>query len=63
MIKFKQKTKSFGPSSGKDFNTLIKEAILFRLSKMREFGYIIDERSETIEKECQNIEINYQDII
>lgn len=48
--KFKQKTKSFGPTSGKDFNTLIKDAVLFRISKMREYGYIIDERSETIEK-------------
>lgn len=30
---------------------------------MKEYGYLLDERSETIEKECQNIEINYQDII
>ena len=61
--KFKQKTKSFGPSSGKDFNTLIKEAILFRLSKMREFGYIIDERSETIEKECLKESSNMEEVL
>ena len=38
---------------------------------MKEYGYLLDERSETIERECQNIdvnletllEINYQDII
>lgn len=61
--KFKQKTKSFGPSSGKDFNTLVKEAVLFRLEKMREFGYIIDERSETIEKECLKEDANMEKIL
>lgn len=61
--KFKQKTKSFGPTSGKDFNTLIKEAILFRVSKMREYGYIVDERSETIEKECLKESSNMEEIL
>lgn len=61
--KFKQKTKSFGPTSGKDFNSLIKEAILFRLEKMREFGYIIDERSETIEKECLKDDSNMEEVL
>ena len=61
--KFKQKTKSFGPTSGKDFNTLIKEAILYRLSKMREYGYIVDERSETIEKECLKVESNMEEVL
>lgn len=61
--KFKQKTKSFGLSHGKDFNTLVKKAILFRLEKMREFGYIIDERSETIEKECLKENSNIEEIL
>ena len=61
--RYSQKTKSFGPSSGKDFNTLIKEAILFRLEKMREFGYIIDERSETIEKKCLKDNANMEEIL
>lgn len=61
--KFKQKTKSFGPTSGKDFNTLIKDAVLFRISKMREYGYIIDERSETIEKKCLLENPNMEEIL
>ena len=61
--KFKQKTKSFGPTSGKDFNTLVKEAVLFRISKMREYGYIIDERSETIEKKCLMDNPNMEEIL
>lgn len=60
---FKQRTKSFGPTSGKDFNTLIKEAILFRIKKMREYGYIVDERSETIEKECLNENSNMEEVL
>lgn len=61
--RFKQKTKSFGPTSGKDFNTLIKEAILFRISKMREYGYVIDERSETIEKKCLDENSNMEEVL
>ena len=30
------------------------EAVLFRISKMKEFGYTLDERSTTIEKELAN---------
>lgn len=61
--RFKQKTKSFGPTSGKDFNTLIKEAIVFRISKMREYSYIVDERSETIEKKCLDEKSNMEEVL
>lgn len=61
--KYQQKTKSFGPTSGKDFNSLIKEAILFRISKMREYGYIVDERSETIEKKCLDENSNMEEVL
>lgn len=61
--RYKQKTKSFGPTSGKDFNALIKEAILFRIKMMRQYGYVIDERSETIEKECLNKDSNMENIL
>lgn len=50
--KYKQKTKSFSLIKDRKFNDLVKEAVLYRILKMREFGYILDERSETIEKEC-----------
>lgn len=49
-----QGIKSFGPTSGDNFNEALRKAILFKIQKMREFGYIIDGRSETIEKQCQN---------
>ena len=61
--RYKQKTKSFGPTSGKDFNSLIKEAILFRIKMMRQYGYVIDERSETIEKECLNENSNMEEVL
>ena len=50
----------------------LRQAILFRINKMREFGYIIDESSTTIEKyllenKCPDwnklLGINYQEII
>ena len=69
--KFQQRSKSFTVSQFKNFNECLRQAILFRIEKMKEYGYLLDERSETIERECQNIdvnletllEINYQDII
>ena len=30
---------------------------------MKEYGYLLDERSETIEKECQNIEVNLEEVL
>ena len=46
-----QKTKSFGLGKYENnYNKALKEAILFRLQKMRENEYLIDERSTTIEK-------------
>lgn len=66
-----QKQKSF--SIGKyGADEALRQAILFRINKMREFGYIIDESSTTIEKyllenKCPDwnklLGINYQEII
>lgn len=50
--RYEQKHKFFVPTHGDDFNTALKKAVLFRIEKMREYNYIVDERSETIEKEC-----------
>lgn len=33
-----------------DLNRILKEAVLFRIKKMKENGYLIDERSTTIER-------------
>lgn len=44
-----QKSKSFSIGQNPP-EIILREAILFRLKKMREFGYIIDESSTTIEK-------------
>ena len=30
---------------------------------MREYGYIVDERSETIEKECLKVESNMEEVL
>lgn len=69
--KFQQRNKSFTVSQYSNFNECLRQAVLFRLKKMKEYGYYLDERSETIEKLCQNeninleevLEINFQDII
>ena len=61
--RYKQCTKSFGPSHGDSFNEALRKAVLFRIKKMREYDYIIDERSETIEKQCQNPEANMEIIL
>ena len=44
-------SKSFGGTKYKNLNDATKDAVLFRLEMMRKYGYIIDKRSETIEKE------------
>lgn len=47
----KQKSKSFNLKKyNNDYDLALKDAILFRISKMRENEYLIDERSTTIEK-------------
>lgn len=48
--RFLQKSKSFTILNPAELEVRLKEAILYRISKMREFGYSIDERSTTIEK-------------
>jgi hypothetical protein len=69
--RYKTKTKSFSEAKyGTNYNKMVRDAVLFRLEKMREFGYIIDERSETIERKCkednydmeQILGINFSDI-
>lgn len=61
--KFQQRNKSFTVSQFKNFNECLRQAILFRLEKMKEYGYLLDERSETIEKECQNTNVNLEEIL
>lgn len=61
--RYSQKTKSFGPSSGDNFNECLRKAVLFRIQKMKEFDYIIDERSETIEKKCLKDNANMEEIL
>lgn len=44
-------SKSWGLiSNNYNYNKILKEAVLFRLQKMKENNYLIDERSTTIEK-------------
>lgn len=61
--RFKQRSKSFGPTKGDSFNEALRKAVLFRIEKMREYGYIVDERSETIEKQCQSTNANMEKIL
>ena len=61
--RYSQKTKSFGPTHGDNFNECLRKAVLFRIQKMKEFDYIIDERSETIEKECLKDNANMEEIL
>lgn len=61
--KFQQKNKSFTVSRFINFNECLRQAILFRIEKMKEFGYLLDERSETIEKECQNENVNLEELL
>lgn len=47
----KQRSKSFNLKKyNNDYNLALKDAILFRIEKMRENNYLIDERSTTIER-------------
>lgn len=61
--KFQQKTKSFTVSQFSNFNECLRQALLFRLEKMIEYNYLLDERSETILKECQNIEVDLEQLL
>lgn len=61
--KFQQKTKSFTVSRFSNFNECLRQALLFRLEKMIEYNYLLDERSETILKECQNIEVDLEQLL
>lgn len=47
--RYKTQSKSFSINK-LGFNEALRQAVQFRIQKMREFDYIIDERSETIEK-------------
>ncbi len=66
-----QKSKSFSIGDNNP-NKVLRGAVLFRIDKMREFGYIVDESSTTIEKyllENENpnmsevLGINFQEIL
>lgn len=49
--KAKAKVKSFSLNKyNMDYNLALKDAILFRIQKMKENNYLLDERSTTIEK-------------
>lgn len=48
--RYMQKTKSFTIYTKEDYTLKLKEAILYRIDKMREYNYFIDERSTTIEQ-------------
>lgn len=52
--KYVQSTKSFPFKNFSSPQECLREAVLFRISKMKEFGYTLDERSTTIEKELAN---------
>lgn len=61
--RFQQKTKSFGGSKYKNFNDALKDAVLFRIAMMRQYGYSLDERSETIERKCLEENPNMEEIL
>ena len=62
--RYRAGTKSFGETVyGNDYNKMVRDAVLFRLEKMAEFGYTIDERSETIERKCREDEYNMESIL
>ena len=59
-----QKKKSFTLSKYNSFSDALREAILFRISKMKEFNYLLDERSTTIEKILlENKEVNLEELL
>lgn len=49
-----QKTKSFSFGQFQSPKEALKQAVLFRIQKMKENGYLLDERSTTIEHELVN---------
>ena len=49
-----QKTKSFSFGQFQNPKEALKQAVLFRIQKMKENGYLLDERSTTIEHELVN---------
>ena len=61
--KFEQKTKSFTIYDKTNINEYIKQAVLFRIEKMREFNYLVDERSEAIETEILNGNDNMEELL
>lgn len=62
--RYKTKTKSFGETKyGTNYNEMVRDAVLFRIEKMKEFGYIIDERSETIERKCKEDNYDMEQIL
>lgn len=58
----KTKTKSFSLSKY-TLNEALRLAILFRIEKMKELDYLIDERSETIETLCQQKNADMEEIL
>lgn len=61
---FKQKTKSFSASTYNfNYNEMVRDAVLFRIEMMRKYNYIVDERSETIEKKCLEKDCNMEEIL
>ncbi len=58
----KRRSKSFSISKY-GLEQAIKLAVLTRIEKMREFDYFIDERSETIEKEIKENQLNIDKIL
>ncbi len=49
-----QKIKSFSFGQFQSPKEALKQAVLFRIQKMKENGYLLDERSTTIEHELVN---------
>ncbi len=63
-IKYKPRTKTFSFGSYDNPQEALKAAILFRIEKMKENGYLLDERSTTIENELiNNVNINIEQIL
>lgn len=58
----KTKSKSFSISKY-SLNEALRLAVKTRIEKMREFDYFIDERSEAIEREVQNINVDMEKLL
>lgn len=62
--KYKQKTKSFSFGQYNSPQEALKQAILYRITKMKENGYLLDERSTTIERELvNNINVDIEQLL